>query len=69
MHEDDGGMHKLGLRPQNGAEVLRAEMDAPVFKDGIAVAMDDDSGCSLPPELVRIARAEEMDFCQTIRRL
>ena len=62
VHDDDGGDDKLGLRPQRGIEILRAEIDAPTFKNGIAEAKDDISGCSLPPELVRAARGEEMDF-------
>ena len=62
VHEEDGGCDKFGLRPQAGIEILREELDALVFRDGIAVAKDDVTGAELVPELVKKARAEEMTY-------
>ena len=44
MHEEDGGNDAFGLRPQNGIDILKNELDALTFKDGISVAKDDVSG-------------------------
>lgn len=60
--EDDGGCDLHGSRPQQGIEILRGELDALIFKDGISTAKDDVTGADLVPKLVRKARAEEMTY-------
>ena len=60
VHEEDGGCDCFGARPQNGIAILKEHLDAPTWKNGIAVAKDDVSGVDLVPDLVRAARAEEM---------
>ena len=60
MHEDHGGNDKFGLRSQRDIEILLADMDALTFNNRTDEAKDDVSGSR--PELVKIARAEEMDF-------
>ena len=62
VHEQDGGCDRFGALPQNGIQILKAELDALTWKDGIAVAKDDVSGVELVPELVKAARAEEMAY-------
>ena len=49
VHEPDGGSDQFGSRPQNGIEILRGELDAIIFRDGISVATDDVSGAELVP--------------------
>ena len=62
VHEEDGGNDKYGASPQRGIEVLRSELDALNFRGGIAHASDDVSGKELVPELVQVARSEEMAY-------
>ena len=62
VHEEDGGSDDRGLRPQHGIEILREELDALTFKNGVAIAKDDVSGNSLVPALVRTARDEEIAY-------
>ena len=62
VHEEDAGDDKFGLRPQQGIDILKKELDALTFKDWIAVAKDDVSGKELVPALVKAARAEEMAY-------
>ena len=61
VHEEDGGDDIHSPLPQQGIEILRAELDALTFNNGIALARDDVSGTELVPELVKKARAEDMD--------
>ena len=49
VHEEDGGSDDRGVRPQHGIDILRSELDALVFRNGIAVAKDDVTGNSLVP--------------------
>ena len=44
VHGEDGGCDDRGFRPQHGIELLKGELDALTFKNGIAVAVDDVSG-------------------------
>ena len=46
IHEEDGGHDERGVRPQKGIEILREELDALTFRDGVAFARDDVSGNS-----------------------
>ena len=62
VHEQDGGDDKFGTRPQRGIEMLAKELESLTFRDGIAMAKDDVTGTVLVPELVRLARAEEMSY-------
>ena len=55
VHEEDGGSDDRGVRPQHGITILKEELDALTFKNGIAVAKDDVSGNDLVPALVRTA--------------
>ena len=57
----------FGTRPQRGIEILKGELESLTFRDGIAVAKDDVSGEELVPELVKIARAEEMTYFKKLR--
>ena len=50
------------MRPQHGITILKEELDALTFKNGIAVAKDDVSGNDLVPALVRTARDEEIAY-------
>lgn len=62
VHEEDGGSDVRGERPQNGIKLLKDELDALTFKNGIAVAKDDASGKELVPKLVQKARDEEVEY-------
>ena len=62
VHEEDGGCDAHGVRPQVGIDILRSELDALTFKNGVAVAKDDVTGTELVPELVRTARDEEIAY-------
>ena len=62
VHEEDGGRDVHGVRPQEGIELLKKELDALVFKDGISTARDDVSGKELVPKLVQEARDEEISY-------
>ena len=62
VHEEDGGSDDRGIRPQHGIEVLKEELDALVFKNGVATARDDVSGKELVPKLVQNARDEEIAY-------
>ena len=62
VHEEDGGSDCRGIRPQSGIEVLREELDALTFKNGIAIAKDDVTGTELVPKLVQSARDEEIAY-------
>ena len=42
--------------------MLKHELDLLTFRDGIAGAKDDVSGKDLIPDLVKVARAEEMAY-------
>ena len=61
MHEEPGGCDLFGARPQDGVALLHAEMDALTFKGGTMVAVDDVTGNTLVAEMVKKARAEEME--------
>ena len=62
VHEEDGGDDKIGPRPQCGIDILKEELDALSFKDGVAYARDDVTGTVLLPDLVVQARLEEMTY-------
>ena len=62
VHEDDGGCDRFGSAPQNGIHLLKAELDALTWRDGMTVAKDDVSGADLVPGWVVAARAEEMEY-------
>ena len=64
VHEADGGSDRYGMRPQDGREVHRHTMNAFFVKEGQAEAVDDVSGESLRPDLVREARMLEMKYFQ-----
>ena len=49
VHEEDGGDDRFGAKPQEGINILKAELDALSFKNGIATARDDVSGTSSSP--------------------
>ena len=73
MHQEDGGSEKFGLRPQDGIEVLKKEMDslnremhALSCKHGIEVASDDVTNQRLEPNLVKDARKLEMDYFERL---
>lgn len=67
VHEEDGGCDRFGLKPQVGIELLRSELDALVFRDGIFFVKDDVTGAELVPELVRKARAEEVTYVKKMQ--
>ena len=52
----------MGAALQNGIHLLKAELDALTWRDGIATARDDVSGTVLEPEWVKTARAEEIAY-------
>ena len=62
VHEEDGGCDLFGSSPQNGINILKAELDALTWRDGIATATDDVSGTVWEHEWVKAARAEEMTY-------
>ena len=62
VHEEDSGGDTHGIRPQEGIEIMKEELDALIFRDGIAVARDDVSGKELVPKLVQEARDEEISY-------
>ena len=62
VHEEDGGCDDRGTRPQHGIDILKCELDALTFKNGIAMAKDDVTGTELVPGLVRKARDEEIAY-------
>ena len=62
VHEEDGGDDHRGVRPQQGIEILREELDALTFRNGIACATDDVTGNTLVPGLVQKARDEEVGY-------
>ena len=62
MHQEDGGSEQFGLRPQDGIEVLKKEMNALncemhalSCKYGAEVASDDVTNQRLEPQLVKDA--------------
>lgn len=62
MHEQEGGHDRLGIRPQDGREVLAQEVNLLNEKIGGGKAWDDISGAELDVDNVRAARVEEMKF-------
>ena len=62
IHEEPRGNDKLGARPQEGIDILKAHMGALVYRQGIPMAKDDVSGKELVPEMVAKAREEEMAY-------
>ena len=47
------GDDSFGSRPQHGIVVVRVEMDALSFQNGVAVAVDDVNGHALGADVVR----------------
>ena len=58
----DGGCDDRGIRPQHGIELLKGELDALIFRNGITTATDDASGKELVPTLLQSAREEEIAY-------
>ena len=61
-HEEDGGCDDRGIRPQLSIGFLKGELDALIFRNGIATATDDVSGKELVPILVQPARDEDIAY-------
>ena len=62
IHDLDGGDDLRGVRPQNGTEVLKEEMNGLAKRGGEQVAWDDVTDVGLDPVEVMAARQLEMDY-------
>ena len=62
VHEEHGGRDERGVRPQQGIEILRGQMQALYMKNGIMTATDDVNDVDLDAGMVQQAREEEMSF-------
>ena len=66
VHEDDGGCDEVGMSiggcPQEGCDILKHLLAKLSNKDGQDIAWDDVTNEDLEPQLVRKARATELEF-------
>ena len=67
IHEEDGGDDSLGVRPQNGVNILKECMFGLVCKNSIWQAWDDVSNAELNPDDVKAARALEMQYFEKLK--
>ena len=56
----------MGLKPHNGIEVFKNELDASYVRGGVTYVDDDVSVQELMPKVVKHARAEEMQYFKKI---
>ena len=66
VHEDEGGDDHRGVRPQQGTEILKKEMNGLLKRGGEHIAWDDVTNAELDPEDVKEARMVEMAYFEKL---